>query len=85
MPSGWTVDTAANGKFTITSDIPGAAGGTIGNEVIKVSSSDIADDSAKVTLKLTQEGVDQVDAQAATGSITFGNNLLSAGTHYDRK
>jgi flagellin len=78
VPEGWIIGEVESGGFTITADIPGAAGGTIDNEVITVTS--ILADTAEVTLKLTQEGVDQVAAQAATGSITFGNNLLSAGT-----
>jgi len=79
MPGEWTISQVSDGKFTITAETPGAADGTIGNEVITVVTSNLAD-TAEVTIKLTQEGVDQVDAQAATGSITFGNNLLSAGT-----
>jgi flagellin len=78
-PDEWTIDDAELGKFTITADTPGAAGGTIGNDVITVSST-IADTTAVASLGLTIPGVDRVDAQVASGTISFGTNLLSAGT-----
>ncbi|KLU39260.1 MAG: hypothetical protein AA931_09125 [Peptococcaceae bacterium 1109] len=79
VPEEWIIgDEVESGGFTITAKVEGVAGGTIGAEAISVTTN--FNGGASATLKLTTAGRDAADAQAASGSISFGNNLLSAGT-----